>query len=68
MAVSTPVPASTLVAYEANYQDAWNYFAEFFEKEDVRYLNFNREYFADFSHEINELHGLRRTYERRCGA
>lgn len=30
VAVSTPVPASTLVAYEANYQDAWNYFAEFF--------------------------------------
>ena len=30
-------------------------FAEFFEKEDVRYLNFNREYFADFSHEITNF-------------
>lgn len=55
IAVSTPVPAATLVAYEANYQEAWTYFADFFEKEEIRYLNFNREYFTDFSHEITNF-------------
>lgn len=52
IAVSTPVPEAQLEVYGENYDDAWEYFAGFFEKQDVRYLNFNTEYYDFFSHNL----------------
>lgn len=49
VAVTTPVPDAMLEAYADNYDEAWEYFEEFFEKENVRYLNFNTEYYEFFT-------------------
>ena len=53
VAVTTPVPEATLRKYNENYEQAWDYFEQLFEDENVRYLNFNREYRDEFSHELS---------------
>ena len=53
IAVTTPIPAVSLAEYNDNYQEAWDYFSEFFAEQDVLYLNYNREYYDDFSHELS---------------
>lgn len=52
IAISTPVPEARLELYGENYDEAWDYFAGFFEGQDVRYLNFNTEYYDFFSHNL----------------
>lgn len=52
VAVTTPVPDALLEVYSDNYEEAWEYFGEFFEKQGVRYLNFNTEYYDFFSHNL----------------
>lgn len=53
VAVTTPVPKAALKKYNENYEQAWDYFEQLFEDENVRYLNFNREYREVFSHELS---------------
>lgn len=52
IAVTTPLPAATLVDYEQNYRTAWSYFGDFFEEHDVKYYNFNAGYNKAFSHKL----------------
>lgn len=52
VAVTTPIPAVTLTAFKENYQAAWTYFGNFFKEKGVEYLNFNVQYYQDFSHSI----------------
>lgn len=52
VAVTTPIPEATLQKYQQNYDAAWNYFGEFFEKQGVTYLNFNTQYYDLFSHDV----------------
>lgn len=58
-AVTTPVPLPSLKKFEAGYAQAWEYFGEFFEQEQVPYLNFNDDaYFDLFSHRENNFTDL----------
>ena len=52
VAVTTPVPIAVLKDYSDNYNAAWKYFGEFFEEQDVEYLNFNTQYFKAFTHDL----------------
>lgn len=52
VAVTTPIPEATLSNYQDSYDEAWKYFEEFFEKQEVQYLNFNTQYYELFSHDI----------------
>lgn len=52
VAVTTPIPAVTLTSFSENYQAAWTYFGNFFKEKGVEYLNFNVQYYQDFSHGI----------------
>lgn len=54
VAVTTPIPEETLNEYQESYKEAWEYFGELFEKEEVEYLNFNTEYYDLFSHDITK--------------
>ena len=53
VAVTTPIPLDTLRAYSDNYNAAWQYFGEYFDKKGITYLNFNTQYFKAFTHELN---------------
>lgn len=52
VAVTTPIPDKMLESYPKNFETAWDYFSDFFEQQGVQYLNFNREYYDLFSHDI----------------
>ena len=52
VAVTTPIPISTLKDYSDNYNAAWKYFGKFFEEQGVEYLNFNTQYFKAFTHDL----------------
>lgn len=52
VAVTTPIPIDTLRDYSDNYNAAWRFFGEFFDKEGVEYLNFNTQYFKAFTHDL----------------
>lgn len=54
IAVTTPIPAATLVEYQEQYDEAWDYFSDFFQEQEVEYLNFNREYYSLFSHSVED--------------
>lgn len=45
-----PLPDKTLAA-DANWEDAWDFFADWFEARDVEYYNFNREYYDFWTHD-----------------
>lgn len=53
VAVTTPIPVATLAEYQDHYLGAWEYFGNFFQEQGVQYLNFNKEYYKAFSHEIS---------------
>ena len=48
------LPEETLNEYQESYKEAWEYFGELFEKEEVEYLNFYTEYYDLFSHDITK--------------
>ena len=50
LATTMPLPQRTLHEYADNYNEAWDYFAEFFESHEVPYYNFNREFYKAYSH------------------
>lgn len=52
VAVTTPIPDDTLNDYEENFTAAWEYFGEFFQEQEVEYLNFNTQYYKAFPHKI----------------
>lgn len=52
VAVTTPVPDPLLDLYDNNYKEAWEYFEAFFAEHEIRYLNFNTEYYEFFSHNL----------------
>lgn len=52
VAVTTPIPIDTLRDYSDNYNAAWRFFGEFFDKQGVKYLNFNTQYFKAFTHDL----------------
>lgn len=52
-AVTTPIPAVTLMKYQDNYSQAWSYFSDYFESEGVDYYNFNVEYYNAYSHDLS---------------
>lgn len=54
VAVTTPIPVAALAEYSDNYNAAWKYFGEFFAERDIRYMNFNTEYYDLFSHDISD--------------
>lgn len=41
VAVTTPIPEETRSKYKENYENAYQYFDEYFERKNVSYLNFN---------------------------
>lgn len=51
-AATMPLPAVTLVKYQDNYSEAWEYFSEYFDEKGVDYYNFNVEYYKSFSHDL----------------
>ena len=53
IALTTPIPDATLSHYEENYNAAWDYFSAFFAERGVRYMNFNREYYDLFPHDLS---------------
>ena len=50
IAATMPLPQRTLHEFADNYNEAWDYFSEFFEEREVPYYNFNREYYKAYSH------------------
>ena len=54
VAVTTPVPIDTLRDHSDNYNAAWKFFGEFFDKQNVTYLNFNTQLFKAFSHDMKD--------------
>lgn len=50
IAITTPMPDTTLEKYKENYSCAGRYFTEFFQKLDVPYYDFNHEYYDFASH------------------
>ncbi len=52
VAVTTPIPDETLKDYPESFENAWDFFSDFFEEEGVTYLNFNREYYDAFTHNM----------------
>ncbi|MCD8015838.1 MAG: hypothetical protein LUG99_22310 [Lachnospiraceae bacterium] len=54
VAVSTPVPAATLGTWWDNYEASGEYFKTLFAEEGVTYLDFNTDYYFEFSHEIED--------------
>lgn len=59
IAVTTPIPVPTLKKFSEGYGEAWQYFAELFASEDVRYINFNsREYYKAASHNVEDFTDL----------
>ena len=54
VAVTTPIPIDTLWAYSDNFNEAWNYFGQYFAEKGITYLNFNTQYFKAFSHDLTD--------------
>lgn len=54
VAVTTPIPIDTLKVYSDNFNEAWKYFGEYFDKKGIIYLNFNTQYFKAFSHNLKD--------------
>lgn len=52
VAVTAPMPQVTLKDYKDNFNEAWKYFSDFFESQDVLYLNFNTGYYKAFPHDM----------------
>ena len=50
IAVSMPLPETTLAADQESLDRAWTYFSAFLQEQDVPYLNFNRELAQGYSH------------------
>ncbi len=55
VAVTTPIPDELLKEYSKNFEEAWDYFSDYFEKQNVQYINFNREQYDLFSHELSNF-------------
>ena len=55
VAVTTPMPKVTLQDYPENFSQAWSWFSEFFEQQEVLYLNFNTEYYKAFPHDMENF-------------
>lgn len=55
VAVTTPIPKEMLEEYSKNFEEAWEYFTDYFEKQEVQYINFNREEYDLFSHELRNF-------------
>ncbi|MCC6095606.1 MAG: hypothetical protein LIV24_11400 [Eubacterium sp.] len=53
VAMTFPQPDRSLVTYPDNYEEAWDFLGSFMKKNDVEYLNFNREYYDQFSHDVS---------------
>lgn len=53
--ITTPIPANTLKPNHENFQAAWDYFFELLTAEGVPYLNFNREYYKAYSHDLTQF-------------
>ncbi|MCI6638438.1 MAG: hypothetical protein SOT60_02460 [Bilifractor sp.] len=47
-----PQPDRSLVSFPENYEAAWDYLSSFMKKNNVKYFNFNREYYDSFSHDV----------------
>ena len=54
VAVTTPIPIDTLRAYSDNFNEAWNYFGQYFDEKGITYLNFNTQYFKAFTHDLTD--------------
>ncbi len=52
VATTMPLAATMLVQEEDSYREAWDYFSEYFEANNVPYYNFNREYYQSYSHDL----------------
>ena len=52
VAVTAPMPQVTLKDYKEHFNEAWKYFSDFFESQDVLYLNFNTQYYKAFPHDM----------------
>jgi hypothetical protein len=51
--VTTMPLSSTMLKAEADsYNEAWDYFTEYFDEQGVTYYNFNREYYKSFTHDL----------------
>ena len=50
IATTMPLAATMLVQEEDSYREAWDYFSDYFEKQNVPYYNFNREYYTSYNH------------------
>ena len=55
VAVTTPIPDELLKEYSKNFEEAWDYFSDYFEKQNVQYINFNREQYDLFSHKLSNF-------------
>ena len=55
VAVITPVPDETLEKYKENYENADKYFKTFFDEKEVKYYNFNAEYYKFASHDMTHF-------------
>ncbi len=59
VAVTTPLPAVTLREFSESYEATADYFEQFFEQQEVRYLNFNnREYYSLTDHSVENFTDL----------
>lgn len=59
VAVTTPVPLPSLKKYSEGYIEAWEYFQSFFDKQQVRYINFNgKEYYKAATHNPEDFTDL----------
>ncbi|MCD7743914.1 MAG: hypothetical protein LUI13_01260 [Lachnospiraceae bacterium] len=54
VAVITPIPAAALGTWWDNYMEAYDYLESFFAEKGVACLNFNTDYYFEFSHEIED--------------
>ncbi len=52
VAVTTPMPEASLLAYPDAFEEAWSYFENLFSDLDVAYLNFNTDLYDAFSHDL----------------
>ncbi len=50
IAVSMPLPQTTLQADPESFERAWTYFSDYFRDQQIPYLNFNRELTQAYSH------------------
>ena len=55
VAVTMPMPDGSLAVFPENYEAAWTYFGDYFAKQDVEYLNFNKEYYDYAPHAATDF-------------